>query len=189
MENNDPRYIRSREALRRGLVELASVDPQNLTVSAMCAHTGVDRATFYRHFAELDDLVADALADLAERGAREWGAASHGTGQQSETAIAITTAYFRHITEHWLLYRWALGRNGSAAALHALFGRVFDSSFSELKRLDPKNNTARHLGAYAAGGMLGVILDWLQDEQPVAQPEELARWAIGYSTSNAGRPS
>src|SRR5687768_16569034 len=82
IENTDPRYVRSRLKLRKAFLELAHEDPDKLSVSAVCERTGVDRATFYRHFDTMDDLVADALGDLSDRITTEWDATSTGSGQQ-----------------------------------------------------------------------------------------------------------
>ena len=82
VENTDPRYVRSRLRLRTALLEIAHGDPSKLSVSAVCERTGIDRATFYRHFDTLDDLVADALADYADRSTREWESTAAGTGAQ-----------------------------------------------------------------------------------------------------------
>src|SRR4051795_2124606 len=113
LENNDPRYVRSRVGLRSALLEIAREDPKKLSVSAVCERTGVDRATFYRHFDDLDGLVEDALTELERQGFEEWTALADLPKDRMEQAQSSTIAYLRHIADHWALYQWALGPGGS----------------------------------------------------------------------------
>ena len=187
MENSDPRYVRSREGLRRALVELAHEEPSKINVRAICERSGVERATFYRHFNELDDLIADTLADLAERGAAEWKAVSRGTGDQYEASESILREYFHHIEDNWLLYRWALGPNGSAKTIHAVLQRTISSVELELQALIPAQDPLeRELrGAYAGGGLLGICLLWLKSETPRMSPDKLAAWVTAMAPNLA----
>lgn len=176
LPNSDPRYIRSREGLRRALVELAHEDPSGVTVSAVCERTGIDRATFYRHFNELDDLIADTIGDLVDRSAQQWKSMSRGTGDQLETSTAIMTDFCRHVVANWALYRWALGPGGSAKTIHEVLERQVSSSIDELGKLNPSMDEKDKalLSAYSGGGVLGAFLYWLKPEQPEVTPEVFA---------------
>ena len=68
----DARIVRTREALRQAMVELAAEAPLDaITVRAVAARAGVGYATFFRHYADKDALlgdVADALTgELLQR--------------------------------------------------------------------------------------------------------------------------
>ena len=52
--------VRTREALRRAMTELAAESPlEAITVRAIAARAGVGYATFFRHYADKDALLAE----------------------------------------------------------------------------------------------------------------------------------
>jgi AcrR family transcriptional regulator len=62
----DPRIIRTVQAFRRAIVELASKRPvSQITVAELAERAGVTRATFYNHFSSpVELLIQVLLADL-----------------------------------------------------------------------------------------------------------------------------
>lgn len=63
----DARVVRTREALRQAMVDLAEESPlEAITVRAIAARAGVGYATFFRHYADKEELLAD-VADVLTR--------------------------------------------------------------------------------------------------------------------------
>ncbi|WP_223694854.1 TetR/AcrR family transcriptional regulator [Leifsonia poae] len=183
LENTDPRYVRSRVKLRAAFLELAHEDPEKLTVSAICERTGIDRATFYRHFDSIDDLVADALADLADQANQQWEATSTGSGLQLPESTAIFVRYLKHVEENWRLYQWALSPKGSSKTLHALLDRSARGVAFELHKLDDtlSPDEVEFRASFASGGILGACIHWLSTEKPSCSAEELATRILDIS--------
>jgi len=64
---SDARVVRTREALREAMVELAAEHPlEAITVRAVAARAGVGYATFFRHYADKEALLSD-VADVLTR--------------------------------------------------------------------------------------------------------------------------
>lgn len=187
MQNDDPRYVRSRLALRAALLEIADESPGKLSVSAVCERSSVDRATFYRHFDDLDGLVEDALVSLSEEGASRWLRIAAGTGAQVEDSVQIMTAYFKGVTEHWHLYRWALGPRGSARVIHSFLNGSARGVTAELMLLRGASDDTPYRSWFMGGGFLGAMIQWLQHEEPEWEPERLARWILDTSMADSGR--
>lgn len=183
MQNTDPRYVRSRLKLRAALLELADVDPTKLSVSAVCEHTQIDRATFYRHFDDLDGLIEDTLRSLADESSSQWLAVSQGTGDQGEESVAIMTAYFEQIIAHWSLYRWALGPSGSARVIHSFLNDSIRGVSAELTLLYGSDEDTSYRAWFMGGGLLGSLLHWLDSERPQRDAEGLARWILATSVA------
>ena len=63
----DARVVRTREALRLAMADLAAELPLDaITVRAIAARAGVGYATFFRHYADKEELLAD-VADVLTR--------------------------------------------------------------------------------------------------------------------------
>lgn len=184
-DSNDPRYVRSRVKLRAACLEIAHDDPSRLSVSAVCERTGIDRATFYRHFDVLDDLVADALGDHADRSTSQWESLSDGTGSQFEESAKIFAQYLSHIEDNWALYQWALGPQGSAKTAQVLMARFARGIAVELGKLAPLTDAERDFRAtFIAGGVLGACVHWLRDDRPACSADELTVRILGVSGQN-----
>ena len=62
---SDARVVRTRDALRQAMTELAEESPlDSITVRAIAARAGVGYATFFRHYADKDALLADVIDAL-----------------------------------------------------------------------------------------------------------------------------
>lgn len=169
----DPRFRRSRDALRAAVLELAAGMPvAEVSVTAICREAGVTRTTFYQHAASPTDLLADALGDeIAQVIAMfqdDDGSIRAGAGfRDSERAL------LQHIADRAVVYRGALSphllpqlranierviRTGLVAHLHR-----YPSSLP--RGVVATDESALHLlAAYAAGGTVAAIELWLVDE-------------------------
>jgi AcrR family transcriptional regulator len=64
---SDARVVRTRKALRQAMIDLAAEHPlEAITVRAVAARAGVGYATFFRHYADKEALLAD-VADVLTR--------------------------------------------------------------------------------------------------------------------------
>jgi AcrR family transcriptional regulator len=64
---SDARVVRTREALRQAMAELAAELPLDaITIRAIAARAGVGYATFFRHYTDKEALLAD-VADVLTR--------------------------------------------------------------------------------------------------------------------------
>ena len=64
----DARIVRTRTALRQAMTELAELSPLDaITVRAIAARAGVGYATFFRHYADKDALLADVAEVLTRQ--------------------------------------------------------------------------------------------------------------------------
>ncbi len=62
---SDARVVRTREALRQAVIDLAAESPlEAITVRAIAAKAGVGYATFFRHYADQEALLADVADEL-----------------------------------------------------------------------------------------------------------------------------
>src|SRR5690606_39965574 len=71
MNPDDPRARRTRARLREAALSLAAgAAPGTLGVAAIARAAGVNRATVYAHYRDVDELLTDAMEDALSQAAR-----------------------------------------------------------------------------------------------------------------------
>lgn len=111
---SDARVVRTRDALRQAMTELASDSPLDaITVRAIAARAGVGYATFFRHYADKEAL----LAEVADQLIREFLAQVRPLMQQQDRTAAAKTLC-RFVLDHLPIYK-ALLAGGSGVAVRA----------------------------------------------------------------------
>lgn len=177
------RVERTRRALQLALLELAHERPlDEVTIADIAERAGVNRSSFYQHYADRDELLADALkAAFDEAGAGSDDGDFAPTGRPP----AGMARFLEHFAEYAEVYRWALGPRGSALVTARVRARV--------AALVRDGVVATHSHAFddmplevasagMAGSIVGVVGAWLEldPRPPVDQAVEwLWRMVLG----------
>ncbi|MFD0899404.1 TetR/AcrR family transcriptional regulator [Actinomadura sediminis] len=177
MNPDDPRAVRSRARLRAAILELAAAkEPTAITMSEVARHAGVNRATVYQHFPDVDALVTDAMEDAVAHVAR--AAALCPLDAPPDDVPPPLHALFQHIADNAPLYRRMLGSQGSAlfaARMRTRLTTELAASFRAGRRPAGFDDVPSGVhAAYLAGALIGVLATWIEDDAP-ASAEETAR--------------
>ena len=171
----DPRIARTQASLQQALLELALERAfAEITVGEIAERAGVNRSSFYQHYADKETLLADALDAMADEAEAALPATISPLG---DAPVALTT-YLEHIADHAELYRRVLGEHGSAVATARLRQRVERLVRDEIARSDTDVFGDLPLDIVAAGitgSVLGVIGAWLERPKRPA-PAIAADW-------------
>jgi len=182
MNLDDPRAQRSRARLRTAILELAAVkDPTAITMSEVAKHAGVNRATVYQHFPDVNALVTDAMEDAVAHVAR--AAALCPLDAPGNDVPRPLNALFQHVVDNAAVYRRMLGAQGSALLAARMRERLtteLTASFREGRRPAGFDDVPEEVhAAYLAGALIGVIASWITADTPVSAPETaLAFWRL-----------
>lgn len=186
----DPRVARTRTSLQNALLDLARERPLDaITVADIAAEAGVNRSSFYQHYADKDQLLADALEsavdDVSSRIIRS--ADPHDISQPP----AELTTYLQHIADNADLYRLVLGEHGSltvAAQLHARVERIVGDAVREGAPSVFDGLPVDVVAASVTGSALGVITAWLARD-PLPPIEVAIQWLWQALFGPLDRPS
>jgi AcrR family transcriptional regulator len=158
----DARILNTAAALKSAILTLAAETPiSRITVSDVTRAAGINRATFYAHYASPSELLASALTSeldevrLADAKLRLDGelAADLVTRQ----AIAETA---EHIDRNLAIYRLALGDPTDGTIQHVLSTHLTVSSRQHLSEsVDPAAipGDPDLVAAFVANGLVGAI--------------------------------
>ncbi|MBL1066149.1 TetR/AcrR family transcriptional regulator [Streptomyces sp. 7-21] len=182
MNPDDPRAQRSRARLRTAILRLAAAkDPTAITMSEVARQAGVNRATVYQHFPDVNALITDALDDAVAHVARAASLcpldAPHGTVPEPLREL------FRHVEERAGLYRRMLGTRGSAQFAARLRERVTGELLAAFRAGRRPRGFAdvppQTHAAYLAGALTGVIASWVTSDAPApADDTAAAFWRL-----------
>lgn len=183
---SDPRVRRTRRLLREAVLALAAErDFSAITVRDITRRAEVNRATFYLHYRDKDDLVAqslDALFDEFTAEDRAFVDAHHPV-----TAGVVpppVVDLFRHVGDRPELYRRLLAGSGSsafAARLRAFHERQFLSVWQDMGLTAATGTPPPELRArFAATATQGVIGWWLESGREESV-ETMAAWLWGLA--------
>jgi AcrR family transcriptional regulator len=172
----DARVERTRRALQGALLDLARERPYDeLSISLIAERAGVNRSSFYQHYGDRDELLADALdaaADAAGASAPELELVP--TGRPPEGM----THFLSHFADHAELYRRALGPRGSALVVARLRSRVAALVREGVARTHSHAFDEMPIEVAAAGlagSIVGVITAWLELD-PLPDVDVAAEW-------------
>lgn len=156
--------IRSQRAIACALLGQMEHEPYaSISISALCRAAGVSRPTFYSLFGSKDDVVSFLL--------RESYSFSPARNKDSLTELeAMCLGYSRYITDqrHFLtlLVENAIG--------HLLYQSIYEALLGCDCFLSGQDASSRRYAAnFAAGGLTGIVQDYVTREACPAEELEL----------------
>jgi AcrR family transcriptional regulator len=162
--SNDPRARRTHERIAAAVQRLSS-DGRDVTVSSIVAEAGVSRATFYTHFADLEELAL-WLQESTFEAVAEAERADEAAGDQTTAMLLSQQRLVEHYAEHRALYAAvfalpvARGVQGRVARAMARDVRAHIVDRAEAPAgLDPDLTAL-----YIANAATGLIVAWVLGE-------------------------
>ncbi len=175
----DPRVVRTRQMLRDALVsQIEEKGFDAITVQDLVDRAGLNRATFYLHYHDKQDLLENSLRDAIDELVADLGASADGQGLlASDEAPRTITAVFEHVAQHALFYRVMLSAEGAAAFSAGVRDYMAEVTVRWLSALQPDALQSRVPLEIVANSLswslLGVLIWWLQHDMP-HPPEYMA---------------
>jgi len=171
IDSSDPRALRTRQKLVDAFhAAVADADPAAMSVASLTRAAGVNRTSFYSHFATPEDLAIHALSDLLD----VIGDADILMPAQEASRRALEDIVgFVH--ERRDSYARVLGPGAAPRLLMAVTEAFTERTVASLERIGtrPPGADLRVTARFLAGGVLGVIGTWLSDDQSRWTPDEL----------------
>ena len=175
----DPRVVRTRQQLRAALVSLIEEEGVDaLTVQDITDRAELNRATFYLHYRDKQDLLERSLRDAIDELTADLGASPDAQSQLAidESPRPIKAA-FEHVAQHAQFYRVMLSAEGVASFIAGVRDYMAEITLRWLKALQPNPRQSRVPLEIVANSLswslLGVLIWWLEHDMP-HPPEYMA---------------
>lgn len=178
LKNEDPRIQRTKQAFEEALLSLLKdVDFEKVTVSSLAKEANLNRATFYLHYEDKDDLLENYLTkslDLLKQHAiippEEFGFA---TNKPHPLFVRI----FECLEKDYKFFRIMLTRNADSLILYSVIDIIesfIDSSNEKMIQHGVSFAVEIELSkTYFTNAFLGTMIWWLQNEMPYS-PKHIA---------------
>ncbi|MDF7626584.1 TetR/AcrR family transcriptional regulator [Leuconostocaceae bacterium ESL0723] len=172
----DARIIRTRQTIRRIGLDLMTSQP-DFSISTLLDRVKITRGTFYRHYRNKEDLVADINRVLIEQ-------LSQHTQEQFRVARVIAV-----ISERAVFYNSVLNQQVDQIFYQDLMTRLRAQMRHQLAEV--KDDSLRQHLAYQweaiVAGFFACVAKWLDDSMNMSQPDLLNEfaeiWRLNISTT------
>ncbi|WP_395638734.1 TetR/AcrR family transcriptional regulator [Pseudolysinimonas sp.] len=175
----DPRIARTRQSLQQALFDLARERGlDEISVADIAERAGVNRSSFYQHYADKDTLLADAIDAVAEVAGADLPVFREITPEPPPILIG----YLKHIEENAAVYARVFGSHGSPVAVARLRSRVLAIASAAVATVEapPLDDIPAEVRAAGlTGSVLGVLEAWLaQDPRPPVETAVSWMWRM-----------
>ena len=156
---SDVRVVRTRDALRQAMTELAAESPLDaITVRAIAARAGIGYATFFRHYADKEAL----LAELADKLTREFMVEVRPLLLQRDRRGAARTI-ITFVSGHLPIYK-ALIAGGSGETVRAEMLRQTLVTMAATRQRQPEGPLDDFIFFHIVSTILNQLAWWLRHE-------------------------
>lgn len=165
-DNTDARAVRTRTKLLAAFHELVrDTGTPEVSVSALTRAAGVNRTSFYEHYASPDDVAVDALSELFEVvGSKDMLLRSAGGVSAEEASRRALRELVDFVWVRRASYAPLLGPAAPTRIAVAVTEAFTSHATVTLERLDrPPGADPRLTARFIAGGVLSVVGGWLAD--------------------------
>lgn len=161
MNPQDARVRYTRSVLQKQFLALLDEKPLNrITVKELCQRSGINRATFYKHYQDIYDLMLTLEEDALEQ-MRVFFAALPSS--DPEDCLCALLEYAKYRQKDWFVLFSAHGDPALAGRMLRLCEETVFPSFAErLSRLpEAKGAMVR---AYISCGSSAILADWVRSD-------------------------
>ena len=175
----DPRVVRTRRMLRDALVALiADKGFDAITVQDITDRATVNRATFYLHYQDKNDLLIKSLREALDDLVADIGPPTTDEGQLIvDGALRPILMVFKHVAQHADFYRVMLGADGVPSFVARVRDYISEITLKWLSFMQPDPDQAtvplEIVASYLSWAYLGVIVWGLENDMPET-PERMA---------------
>ncbi|MGO3088802.1 MAG: TetR/AcrR family transcriptional regulator [Galactobacter sp.] len=177
---DDPRQIRTRQALKAALLRLAVDDSvMSVSVAQLCKEAGVHRTTFYGHANSLEEFAVDVLAEDIDVITTVEVDSSDAVNAYRQATVNL----MEHLRTKRPVLRPLFASPWKGALLAKLEEDLHRRAILAVETLtgldgvdvpDPKSETS----AFIAGALLGTCIDWVNSDDEDSEARAIRLFAL-----------
>ena len=180
-KKQDARIRYTKMVIRSSLIQLLREKPiAKITVTEICERAGINRATFYAHYADPTELLHSIQTSLIEDVSRWIHPALTAVGNDLRNVLTCLMEYIRENAEVCSVLLSDTSDTSFQSLVVSMIEKQFIATWTATR--DISREDAEYLYAFVAIGSFGLIRKWLADgmKKPV---EEMAEIIVRLSNS------
>lgn len=182
----DPRVKRTKRSFEEALLSLLEdYDFEKITVRQISEKAGLNRATFYLHYFDKEDLLEQYLTRYLDEFKSLTKIMHSEFSYDTNYAHPLFIRMFEHMQENHKFYKIMLSDLGNSQILYSI-KQIIESMISEAGNHMRQDGTQYFVPSdirniYITSAYLGTILWWLENDMPYP-PKEMATQLTTMST-------
>lgn len=171
----DPRVSRTKELLENALLDLMEEKEYNkITVQEIAKRSTLNRATFYLHYYDKEELLQTYLDDALEALEKSMEIPEIEFKYLSNEPHPVFIRMFEQMMKHGRFYKIMLAENkipSFSSRVLKIIERFVRSGSDHLDKDGIEKSVPNEIaGAYISSAYLGVIIWWLKNDMPYTPP-------------------
>lgn len=168
----DLRIVITKKMIKKSLIQLLKTKPVNkIKINELCEAAGVNRATFYRHYKTMQDVLHEIETDFV----KQIPSLEHPP-QNREEAYTHIEAVCTYIYNHSDILKLLFLNTAETDIIQGL--KEFYEDFLHLQKdylpiKEPDEDTISIIIALVGGGCQSLVRKWILDDIPKS-PQEIA---------------
>lgn len=174
----DRRIRYTKMVIKEGFLSLMEKKPiEKITVKEICEIAEINRGTFYTHYKDVYDLLAQIENELQET-IEESLQGKIGIPNPSVLPVEV----FEVIADNYNLCKIILGQYGDRDFINRLVHRYYDASLNEYKKQFPACSETQLIWMYTfiMNGCVGIVQKWVEGGIKES-PHEITDFIIRFS--------
>lgn len=192
MNRSESKYFHTAERMDEALLSLLSEKNfEQITVRDLCARAGVNRSTFYLHYENTADLLAEAVEMIHDRYRKsipDLKPAAAGIAAQPKENLFFMTdrwllPWLNFVKENRRIYQ-AIHTQMNVFGVERAYQQFFRSVFSPvLSRYGVAAERHEYMMEFYRHGLVAVMLRWVESDcrESVAEIAEIMKLCVGFA--------
>lgn len=183
-KNIDLRVIRTKKAIHQALMDLIEEKGFDaITVKDIAEKAEINRGTFYDHYEDKHDLMAECQRDIMEGMStiakqNLQNVVNERSDKEKPSRASHAVTIFEYLNENKVMMKALLGEKGDLTFQTALRDFLWKTLFEDQEQTFFKRENLlvpeEYLASYIAFAHIGVIQQWLE-KGSIESPREMAR--------------
>ena len=171
-ERTDPRILRTRQYLRDALIALIKEKSfDSVQVKEITQRAKLNRATFYLHYRDKNDLLVKSMQEILEQLEQDVGSSPVVEGQVTpDLIVKPLISVFDHIARHADFYYVMLCEMGVPSAINEIQHYIEQVALRWMTKLQPDQTRVvvetEMVIKFVSTAYIGVVKWWLNNDMP-----------------------
>ena len=172
MNKNESKYFNTAIRMDEALISLLEKkDFEYISIKEICAEAGVNRSTFYLHYENTSDLLAETTRFILDKHFAYYEADTKGITERFANCdlrdlVFITseylTPYLTFIKENQRIFKVSI-KQFHSLNMGEVYGRMFDHIFNPiLSRFHVPEKERTYIMKFYLTGVFAVVMEWLE---------------------------